>query len=103
MGPTVSRCSGSMGNTPSSGIRPWVVFNPTIPQQAAGTRIEPAVSVPNATSACPLETATAEPHEEPPGISFQSLLYGLAGVPKYSLVPEGEMANSLRLVLPTMW
>ena len=42
-----------------------------MPQQAAGTRIEPAVSVPKAMSAIPLPIATADPDEEPPGISFR--------------------------------
>src|SRR6185295_17981144 len=80
IGPTVSRCSGSIGNTPSMGTNPCVVFNPTTPHQAAGTRIEPAVSVPKATSAIPLATATAEPQLEPPGSSLRELLSGLEGV-----------------------
>ena len=39
-----------------------------MPQHAAGSRMEPVVSVPSATSARPLATATAEPLEEPPGM-----------------------------------
>ena len=85
------------------GTKPCVVFNPTTPHQAAGTRIEPAVSVPKATSAIPLATATAEPQLEPPGSSLRELLSGLAGVPKYSLKPEGATANSLKFALPTIW
>src|SRR5580704_16548934 len=103
IGPTVSRCFGSIGNTPFRETRPKVVFKPTMPQQAAGTRTEPAVSVPKATSAMPLWTATAEPLDEPPGISLRRLLMRFLGVPKYSLRPEGETANSLRLVFPTIW
>src|SRR4026208_974887 len=103
LGPTVSRGSGSIGNTPSMGTNPGVVFNPTTPHQAAGTRIEPAVSVPKATSAIPLATAPAEPQLEPPGSSLCELLSGLAGVPKYSLKPEGATANSLKFALPTIW
>src|SRR5258708_2391802 len=102
-GPTVSRCSGSIGNTPSTGTKPYVVFNPTTPHQAAGRRIEPAVPAPKATSAIPLATATAEPQLEPPGSSLRELLSGLAGVPKYSLKPEGATANSLKFALPTNW
>src|SRR5438045_3040911 len=83
-------------------MRPWVVFRPTTPQQAAGTRTEPAVSVPKATSAMPVATATAEPQDDPPGIRRDQRLSGLCGVPKYSLNPEGDTANSLRLVLPTI-
>ena len=71
---------------------PCVVFRPTTPQHAAGTRMEPAVSVPKATSANPLETATAEPQDDPPGISLLQLLNGLFGTPKYSLNQEGATA-----------
>ena len=78
IGPTVSRCSGSIGKTPSTGTKPCVVFNPTTPQHAAGTRTEPAVSVPKATSAIPLATATAEPHDDPPGISLRQPLTRLS-------------------------
>ena len=46
---------------------PYVVLRPTTPQHAAGTRTEPPVSVPNATSASPVATATADPLEDPPG------------------------------------
>src|SRR5689334_21073827 len=63
-GPTVSMEVAS-GYTPSSGIRPQVVFRPAIPQQAAGIRTEPPVSVPRATSASPVATATAEPLDDP--------------------------------------
>jgi hypothetical protein len=45
IGPTVSRPDAS-GQTPSSEILPQVVFRPVIPQQAAGMRIDPPVSVP---------------------------------------------------------
>ena len=34
---------------------------------AAGTRPEPAVSVPSATGTIPAATATAEPDDDPPG------------------------------------
>jgi hypothetical protein len=61
-------------------MSPNVVFKPEMPQQAAGTRMEPAVSVPSATSARLSATATAEPLEEPPGT--RSLATGLIGVPK---------------------
>ena len=64
--------------------------------------MDPAVSVPNAMSAIPLATATAEPLDEPPGINFRNLLNGFFGVPKYSFRPEGATANSLRFVFPTI-
>src|ERR1043166_3265341 len=100
MGPTTSRCLGSTGYMPWVETRPKVVFRPTMPQQAAGTRIDPAVSVPKATSASPFATATALPDEDPPGI--RKLLSGFLGVPKYSFMPEGATANSVMFVLPTI-
>ena len=54
------------GTTPVVGTSPRVGFTPTIPWNAAGTRPEPAVSVPRAMSAMPRATATAEPELEPP-------------------------------------
>src|ERR1700692_4758043 len=50
IGPTVSKCFGEIGNTPLMGTRPKVVFKPRMPQQAAGGRMAPAVSVPKAKS-----------------------------------------------------
>src|SRR4030081_2141201 len=81
-------------------IKPNVVFRPTMPQHAAGTRIDPAVSVPKATSAAPVPTATALPEEDPPGIRL--CRSGFFGVPKNSFKPEGATANSVMFVLPTM-
>ena len=45
IGPTVSKL-GASGQTPSSGMRPQVVLRPAVPQQAAGMRTEPPVSLP---------------------------------------------------------
>ena len=67
IGPMVSN-DGASGHTPSSGMRPKVVLRPTVPQHAEGVRTEPAVSVPMATSASPVATATAHPLDEPPGM-----------------------------------
>ena len=71
-----------------------------MPQQAAGMRTEPPVSVPRATSASPSATTTAEPLEEPPGTRAGSS--GLTGVPVCSLTPSANQHSSLRLVLPMM-
>ncbi len=76
---------GASGRTPTRLIRPAVVFRPATPQHAAGMRIEPPVSLPNATSASPVATATAAPLEEPPGTRAGSS--GLTGVPAQSLIP----------------
>src|SRR5215469_8639920 len=96
-GPTVSR-DGASGYTPSSGIRPQVVFRPAIPQQAAGIRTDPPVSVPRAASAA--ATATAEPLDDPPGSRRGSA--GFTGVPDQGFTPLADQHSSVRLVLPTI-
>src|ERR1041385_4556005 len=48
----------------------------------------------------PLATATADPDEEPPGM--RSCFNGFRGVPKYSFKPDGDTANSVMFVLPTI-
>src|SRR5579875_3456527 len=66
--PSVSKLSLS-GITPSIGSRPARPFSPQIPQQAAGMRTLPAVSVPSASGTAPAATASAEPPLEPPAIA----------------------------------
>ena len=46
---------------------------PTMPQKAAGWRIEPPVSVPVAAGAARAATAAADPPDEPPGASARLL------------------------------
>ena len=70
---------GASGWMPAIEARPQVGRRPKRPQFAAGTRIEPAVSVPSAKSACPAATTEAEPLEDPPGT--RSGARGLTGVP----------------------
>ncbi len=65
------------GTTPRTGTAPTVGFKPTKLLRPAGTRPDPAVSVPSAKQAKPRATATAEPEEEPPGtIAGSKLLCG---------------------------
>ena len=56
------------GSTPLVPTSPRVGFSPTIPFIAAGTRPEPAVSVPRAKVTTPEATATALPELDPPEI-----------------------------------
>ena len=65
----------------------------------AGTRPEPAESVPIAISASPVVTATAEPELEPPLMYSGRRLSGTA--PYGDRVPTSPVANWSRLVLPT--
>jgi hypothetical protein len=54
------------GTTPRALNSPSDGFKPTIPLKAAGTRPDPAVSVPSAKLTIPAATATAEPELDPP-------------------------------------
>src|ERR1035438_2973734 len=56
------------GTIPEVLSAPRVAFHPAISLNAAGTRPEPAVSVPRENEANPRATATADPELEPPEI-----------------------------------
>jgi hypothetical protein len=60
------------GTTPFVLNNPRVGFNPTRLLNAAGTRPEPAVSVPNENTHNAFATATAEPELEPPEMYLES-------------------------------
>jgi hypothetical protein len=75
-GQSRERTAGTMPRVLSA---PRVGFNPTMPVHAAGTRPEPAVSVPSANGTNPVATATADPELEPPGTRDAST--GLRGMP----------------------
>ena len=79
--------------------RPRVGFSPTTPFIAAGTRPEPAVSVPRANATVPDATATALPELDPPEI--RSCPKTLSGMPKGERVPVSPVANWSRFVFPT--
>ena len=61
------------GTTPVADNKPRLGLSPTILFSAAGTRPEPAVSVPSENATRPRATATAEPELEPPGGSAGSI------------------------------
>src|SRR6185312_2747522 len=61
------------------GIRPYVVFRPGRPVNAAGMRIEPPPSPPVASVSRPPATAAADPPDEPPGVRAAS--HGFAVAP----------------------
>jgi hypothetical protein len=54
------------GTRPAVLHRPLVGLNPINPLKAAGTRPDPAVSVPSAKATSPAATATADPELDPP-------------------------------------
>src|SRR6188474_2206561 len=65
-GPPVSHL-GVIGITPAPGYRPTVGLRPAMPQNDAGTRIDPNVSSATARGAMRAATAAAEPPLLPPG------------------------------------
>src|SRR5438876_2610359 len=70
---------------PRLGLRPTMLFNP------AGTRPDPAVSVPRAKLTSPRATATADPALEPP--AMYSGLKALGTAPYGERVPTRPVAN----------
>src|SRR5215470_8613789 len=85
--------------------RPYVGLMPTMPQNAAGWRIEPPVSVPVAPTQRPAATAAAEPPEEPPGTSFASeplRRHGDTTGPWHEPSFDEPMANSSLPHLPSI-
>src|SRR5262249_38936464 len=79
----------------STGTRPYDGFRPTMPQYAAGIRIEPPVSVPSAYSQTPAATSAAEPVLDPPDVRAGSR--GLNVIPNAGLTLPA--AYSSRFVL----
>lgn len=91
--------SRQAGTTPRVGTSPRVGLSPTTPWNDAGTRPEPAVSVPRARSATPRATATADPLLDPPETysgrrTSRTAPYGLR-------VPTSPVANWSRFVAPS--
>src|SRR5436853_3687882 len=71
---------------------------PTIPQSAAGCRIDPPVSEPSASGVSAAATATAEPPLDPPGIRSRSQGLRLGPYAEFSV--DDPIANSSQVVLP---
>src|SRR5262249_6424459 len=80
------------------GVAPRVGLRPTSPQQAAGTRIEPAASVAWAIATMPAATAAPAPPEDPPGEREGSQGLRAPGPPGGSLVRQRP--NSGTVVRP---
>jgi hypothetical protein len=83
------------GTIPCRLTRPYVGFSPTTPQNAAGIRVEPPVSLPVASGMRRAARAPAEPALEPPVVTFR--FQGFLASPKTSMLPA---ANSVVLSLP---
>jgi hypothetical protein len=63
------------GTTPVAESAPSEGFRPTMLLSAAGTRPDPAVSVPSAKDTIPRATATTEPDDDPPGTIAGSMAF----------------------------
>src|ERR1700689_3221082 len=73
---------------------------PTMPQTAAGWRMEPPVSVPIPSGASYAVTAALDPPDDPPGMRLRS--HGLRDGPYAEFSVDEPIANSSMLVLPRM-
>ena len=62
--------------SPKAPTRPMVGFSPAMPQNAAGSRIDPPASVPSAPRQSPAATAAPDPLEDPPVI--RPVFHGLS-------------------------
>ena len=89
--PKPCRRIGRPAPCPVAEIAPIVGFSPTMLPNAAGTRPDPAVSVPSAKSTIPAATATPEPDDDPPGTC--AALNTLRGVPYGLRTPTSPVAN----------
>ncbi len=85
---------------PDFGTRPKVGLCPLIPQNAAGQRMLPPVSVPSPPWNSPAATPLPVPELEPPG--QVSVSQGLRGTGKGLEASGMPQANSIVLVLPRM-
>ena len=79
------------GTIPRAEKLPTVGFSPTMFPNAAGTRPDPAVSVPSATGTIPAATAQPDPEDEPPGTCAASNT--LRGTPYGLRTPTSPVAN----------
>src|ERR1035437_1004675 len=97
--PTTSN-EGASGSAPDESITPWVGLTENRPHDAAGTRIEPAVSVPTPKSHTPPATADAVPDDEPP--VNRSGYKGFIGGSLSPAFPIREYANWSSFVNPSI-
>ena len=84
-----------------AGTSPKVGLRPTTPQNAAGTRIDPAPSDPSAAATMPAATAAALPPELPPALRRPGAKGVLVG-PKARLSVVARWPSSGTLVVPTI-
>jgi hypothetical protein len=97
-GPICSR-ELAYATSPYRETRPYEGLMPTTPQNAAGQRTDPPVSLPSARSASPAATAAADPPEEPPGTRSGS--WGFRVGPNSDVSVVVPIPNSSMLALPT--
>src|SRR5699024_7061143 len=96
--PTVSK-AGERGNTPSTGTAPKLGLKPRTPWQAAGTRTDPAVSVPRAKGTASAATIAADPELDP--AVHRSGSIGLITRPKADSSPRIPYEYSWQYVFAT--
>src|SRR5687768_15320317 len=87
------------GDSGNAGTRPKLGLRPTLPQNAAGMRTEPAPSVPTLSGPSPAATAAAVPPDDPPGVFDGS--HGLRVSPVNGEFVSPLQPNSGVVVFPT--
>lgn len=80
-------------------MRPTVGRTPTTPQQAAGKRIDPPMSLPCASGVIPAAIPAAAPPLEPPGVRAAS--HGFRVRPCRSFVENQRSENAGTLLRPS--
>src|SRR6185295_7207803 len=103
IGPTTLRsvsasAPGGGGRCPRCGTTPQLGLSPQVPHQFDGTRIDPAMSLPNSSAVRPAASAAADPPDDPPVLRVVS--HGLLVVPKIGLNVCQSPASFGVLVLP---
>ena len=97
IGPTCATGANGLGGY--IGTRPSVGLSPTIPQNAAGIRIEPPPSVPTDNGPSPAARAAALPPLEPPDV--RSVDHGLRVMPVRGLSVTPFQPNSGVVTFPS--
>jgi hypothetical protein len=98
-GPAWSQVQDS-GSAPANGIASKLGLKPTTPQNAAGIRTEPPVSLPSPATPIPVATHTPAPLEDPPAWRdgscgfFTSPVHGFSPVPPSAISCMLVLANS---------
>src|SRR4030088_1504997 len=97
-GPTLSSDDAN-AISPYRDTRPYVGSTPTTPQNAAGCRIDPPVSVPSDATQNPAATDAADPPDDPPGTRSRARGFSTGPYAEFSF--DEPIANSSQFNFPS--